>query len=298
MDTILVLEQTLNGIQLGVMLFLMAAGLTLIFGIMNFINLTHGALYMVGAFTAISGYSYTGSFVLALILGVLGGVAVGVAIELIAARRLYSRNHLDQVLGTFGLMLFFNEAVQMIWGRPALFLPTPDLLSGAIEILPDVFYPAYRLAITVAGLLIGVLLHVMIGHTRIGMLIRAGSSNREMTGALGVNISLLFTFIFALGAAFAAAAGVLTAPIGTVDATIGDRILLITFVVIVIGGIGSIRGAFVGALLVGVVETFGRFLLTKWLGPSIGPAAAAMAIYILMAAILIWRPTGLLPARV
>jgi branched-chain amino acid transport system permease protein len=297
MDPILLFEQTLNGVQLGVMLFLMAAGLTLVFGIMNFINLTHGSLYMVGAFVAVTGYKATQSFFLALIIGTIGGLAAGLAVELIAARRMYARNHLDQVLGTFGLLLFFNETVQIIWGRNPLYIPTPDFLDGAIELLPDLPYPAYRFAVTVTGLVIGGFLYYLIGHTRIGMLIRAGSSNRDMTGALGVNITLLFTFVFGLGAAFAAVAGIMTSPIGSVDATIGDPVLILTFVVIVIGGIGSIRGAFVGALLVGLVDTWCRFLLQKWLGPTMGPAFASMAIYILMAGVLIWRPTGLLPAR-
>ena len=297
MDPTLLLEQLFNGIQLGVMLFLMAAGLTLIFGIMNFINLTHGSLYMIGAYVAVSGFELTGSFILALILGTLGALCAGGLIEIIAARRLYRRDHLEQVLGTFGLLLFFNEAVQIVWGRNPLYISAPPFLSGAVELTPDLPYPAYRLAITTAGLVIGVFLYYLIGHTRIGMLIRAGSSNRDMTAALGVNIRMLFTFVFGLGAAFAGAAGILTSPIGSVDATIGDPVLILTFVVIVIGGIGSVRGAFAGALLVGFVETFGRFLLTKWFGPTYGPALAAMAIYILMAGVLIWRPTGLLPAR-
>jgi branched-chain amino acid transport system permease protein len=297
MDPVLLFEQTLNGVQLGVMLFLMAAGLTLVFGIMNFINLTHGSLYMVGAFVAVTGYKATGSFFLALVIGTVGGIAVGLAVEVLTARRMYARDHLDQVLGTFGLLLFFNETVQIIWGRNPLYIPTPEVLEGAIELVPDLFYPAYRFAVTVAGLAIGGFLYYLIGYTRVGMLIRAGSSNRDMTGALGVNITLLFTFVFGLGAAFAAIAGIMTSPIGSVDATIGDPVLILTFVVIVIGGIGSIRGALAGALLVGLVDTWSRFLLQKWLGPTMGPAFASMAIYILMAGILVWRPTGLLPAR-
>jgi branched-chain amino acid transport system permease protein len=297
MDPILLFEQTLNGVQLGVMLFLMAAGLTLVFGIMNFINLTHGSLYMVGAFVAVSAYRATQSFWLALLLGAAGGLVVGLIIEVLTARPMYSRSHLDQVLGTFGLLLFFNEGVQIIWGRNPLFLPAPSFLEDAIELVPNLFYPAYRFAITAAGIVIGLILYYLIGHTRIGMLIRAGSSNREMTGALGVNIGMLFTFVFGLGATFAAAAGIFTAPIGSVDATVGDPVLILTFVVIVIGGLGSVRGALVGALLVGLVDTWSRFLLQKWLGPTMGPACASMAIYILMAGVLIWRPTGLLPAR-
>ena len=296
MDPTLIMEQALNGVQLGVMLFLMATGLTLTFGIMNFINLTHGSFYMLGGYVAIAAFQATGSFILALLAGALGGLAIGVLVELVAARHLYSRTHLDQVLGTFGLLLFFNEIVQIIWGRPPLYLPTPSFLDDSIEIIPSVHYPMYRFVITLAGLTIGAALYYLIRYTRVGMLIRAGASNREMTGALGINVNLLFTGVFGLGATLAATAGILTAPIASVDAMIGDSILILTFVVIVIGGVGSIRGAFAGALLVGLADTFGRFLLVKWLGPGVGPAFAAMTIYVAMAAILVTKPTGLFVA--
>ena len=297
MDQTLLMEQALNGVQLGVMLFLMATGLTLTFGILNFINLTHWSFYMLGGYLGIAAYERTGSFIVSLLLGALGGLGIGLFVEFAAARRLYSRTHLDQVLGTFGVLLFFNEAVQIVWGRPPLYLPTPAFLEDAIEIIPGVFYPAYRFAITLAGLAIGAALYYLIRYTRTGMLIRAGASNREMTGALGVNVRLLFTGVFALGATLAAVAGILTAPIASVDASIGDSVLILTFVVVVIGGVGSIRGAFAGALLVGIADTFGRFLLVKWLGPGVGPAFAAMTIYIAMAGILVCRPTGLFAAN-
>lgn len=290
---LLLVEQTLNGIQLGVMLFLMATGLTLTFGIMNIINLAHGSLYMMGAFFAATLIELTGSVPLALIGGLLGAVLLGMAVEIVALRRLYNRGHLDQVLGTFALILFFNELVIVVWGAEPRFMPVPELLAGTVEIVPGSGYPAYRLAITAAGVLVGVLLYILITHTRTGMRIRAGATNREMMGGLGVDIKALFTLIFGLGAALAGLAGIMTGPILAVQVGIGEPILIVTFVVIVIGGIGSIRGAAVAALLVGLVDTFGRFLLPMWLGYTVGPALASMAIYVLMAAMLIWRPQGL-----
>jgi branched-chain amino acid transport system permease protein len=300
---ILLLEQLLNGMQFGIMLFLMAAGLTLIFGIMNLINLAHGSLYMIGAYIAASCFAATHSFLLALAAAVGGAIVAGIAIEVIVFRALYDRDHLDQVLATFGLILFFNEMVRIIWGTTALYMHPPTLLSGQVMLLPGVPYPAYRLAIIAVGLLVALLLWLLIGRTRAGMLIRAGASNRTMLGALGINVTLLYTLVFALGAGLAALSGAMAGPIFNVESGMGDDFLILAFVVIVIGGVGSIRGAFVGALLVGVVDTVGRAFLRPLFGlmmartaaDSTGPAVASMLIYMLMAAVLFFRPAGLFP---
>lgn len=302
---LLFFEQLLNGLQLGVMLFLMAAGLTLILGIMNLVNLAHGSLYMVGAFIAASVAGWSGSFMLGLVVALPATALVGIAVELVALRHLYARNHLDQVLATFGLILFFNELTAIIWGPRALFMDGPSWLSGAVEIIPGVPYPALRLAIIVLGLAVALGLYLLVTHTRLGMLIRAGASNREMVGALGVNIKLLYTLVFGLGAMLAALAGVMAGPIFAVEVGMGEHILIPTFVVIVIGGIGSVRGALVGAILVGMVDTLGRAFLPSLLklfaspatADGVGASLASMAIYLLMAAVLIWRPRGLFPAH-
>jgi len=299
------LEQVLNGTQFGVMLFLMAAGLTLVFGIMNLINLAHGALYMVGAYVAAATFGVTGSFILALAAAIAAALLLGVAIEVIVFRRLYARDHLDQVLATFGLILFFDEMVRLIWGATGLYMSVPPFLGGRVELLPGVPYPTYRLAIIAVGLLVALLLYLVIGRTRIGMLIRAGASNRVMVAALGVNVVLLYTLVFALGAALAALAGAMAGPIFAVEAGMGENVLILAFVVIVIGGIGSIRGAFVAALLVGIVDAVGRAFLRPLLtllmshaaADAAGPALASMVIYILMAAVLFVRPQGLFPPR-
>ncbi len=305
MPYLLVLEEALNGIELGIMLFLMAAGLTLIFGIMNLINLAHGSFYMVGAYVSAATFAKTGSFFLALAAGVAAGAVVGVFTEIVVFRTLYRRDHLDQVLATFGLVLFFNEAVRILWGPTALYATVPRFLSGQVDILPGAPYPAYRLAIIVVGLLVAGLLYGLVAKTRIGMLIRAGASNRVMVGALGVNVRLLYTLLFATGAALAALAGLMAGPIFTVDSGMGDSVMIQAFVVIVIGGIGSIRGAFVAALLVGFVGTMGRAFLSPLLAtvmaPSAadnaGPTLASMAIYFLMATVLFFRPQGLFPPQ-
>ena len=302
---LLLFEQVLNGLQLGVMLFLLAAGLTLVLGIMNLVNLAHGSLYMVGAFVAATVAQETGSFLLGLLAALPAAALTGIAVEVIALRTLYERDHLDQVLATFGLILFFNEAVAMIWGPRALFLDPPAWLSGAVEILPGVPYPAFRLAILVVGLLVAAFLYWLVQRTRLGMLIRAGASNREMVGALGVDIKRLYTLVFGLGAMLAGLAGVMAGPVYAVEPGMGEPVLILAFVVIIIGGIGSIRGALVGALLVGTVDTLGRAFLPTLFGAALGPAAASgvgaalasMAIYILMAAVLVWRPRGLFPAH-
>jgi branched-chain amino acid transport system permease protein len=302
---VLVLEQALNGLQYGVTLFLMAAGLTLVFGIMNLVNLAHGSLYMVGAYLAVAFTQWTGSFLLAVVLALAGTLVVGVLVELIALRTLYERDHLDQVLATFGLILFFNELIAILWGRAALYTNVPAWLAGHVLVLPGVRYPVYRAVIIVVGLAVAVLLWALVTRTRIGMLIRAGASNRAMVGALGVNVRLLYTLVFGLGAALAGLAGLLAGPIYAVQPGMGEQILIPVFVVIVIGGIGSIRGALVGALVVGMVDTLGRAFLKPMLATvlrptaadSAGPALASMLMYLLMAVVLAFRPQGLFPAR-
>ncbi|MBD9570787.1 branched-chain amino acid ABC transporter permease [Ensifer sp. ENS08] len=289
MDRILLIEQTLNALQLGVMLFLMAAGLTLVLGIMNFINLAHGVFYMLGAYFAATIYHMTGSFVIAALGAPLATALIGVAAELLVLRHVIARPPLDQVLCTVGLILFFNNLVRIIWGPLPLFLPVPDALKEGIELLPGLSYPAIRLAIIVAGLAVAVMLYVLIHKTRTGMLIRAGASNRMMVSTMGVNISLLFTAVFGLGCAMAGFAGTMAGPIMAVRSGMGDEILILTLVVIVIGGIGSIRGAFVAALLVGAIDTFGRITLPASMGD--------IGIYVLMALVLFWRPKGLFPAH-
>src|SRR5437870_8849815 len=304
-SSVLVLEQALNGLQYGVMLFLMAAGLTLVFGIMNLVNLAHGSLYMVGAYLATTFYAWTGSFLLAVVLAMLGTLVVGVLVELIALRTLYERDHLDQVLATFGLILFFNEAIAIVWGRAALYTSVPAWLSGHVLVLPGVQYPVYRAAVIVVGLLVAALLWALVTRTRVGMLIRAGASNRTMVGALGVNIKLLYTVVFGCGAALAGLAGLMAGPIYAVQPGMGELILIQVFVVIVIGGIGSIRGALVGAIIVGVVDTLGRAFLKPLLGSMLphtaaeaaGPALASMLIYLLMAVVLAVKPAGLFANR-
>jgi branched-chain amino acid transport system permease protein len=303
MNFILIAEQTLNGLQLGVMLFLLAAGLTLVFGIMNMVNLAHGALYMVGAYLTTFFYQQTGSYLLAVVLGLASTLVVGIVTELVALRTLYERDHLDQVLATFGLILIFNELIAILWGRAAIYSTVPSWLSGHIE-FGLLRYPLYRLAIIVVGLAVAVLLWFVVAKTRLGMLIRAGASNRAMVAALGINIRLLYTVVFGFGAALAGLAGLLAGPIYAVQPGMGELILIQVFVVIVIGGIGSIRGAFAGALIVGMVDTLGRAFLKPLLSTVLshsaadaaGPALASMLIYLLMAAVLAFRPSGLFPA--
>jgi branched-chain amino acid transport system permease protein len=303
--SILILEQTLNGLQFGLMLFLLAAGLTLVFGIMDMINLAHGSLYMIGAYLAAAVAQATGSFLLAIAGAVIGTAVIGVVLELTVLRQLYTRDHLSQVLATFALLLICNEVVRMIFGSQPLMLNMPAALSGPVQLLPDFYYPAYRLVVIGAGLAVAALLYVLIAKTRIGMRVRAGASNREMATAMGVNVRLLFTVVFGIGAALCAVAGAMLGPILAVQVGMGESILILAFVVIVIGGIGSIRGALVGALLVGMVDTVGRALLPPLLrsilppavASGVGPALASIAIYVLMAAVLFWRPQGLFPAR-
>jgi branched-chain amino acid transport system permease protein len=298
------IEQCLNGVQLGMLLFLLAAGLTLVFGIMDLVNLAHGSLYMLGAYFAATFALLTGSFVLAVVLAILASLLAGMVLEVVAIRRLYERSHLDQVLGTFGLLLFFDEAVRFVWGPAGMTLPLPRQMLDAVQIIPGIYYPVYRLVIIATALAVAALLYFVVMRTRLGMLIRAGASNREMVGALGVNIKLLYTLVFGLGAALAGFAGVMQAPILTVQIGMGENILILAFVVIIIGGIGSIRGAFVAAAIVGLIDTLGRAFLPDMLrhmlsttaAATLGPALSSMSIYMLMAAVLVFRPEGLFPA--
>jgi branched-chain amino acid transport system permease protein len=298
------IEQCLNGVQLGMLLFLLAAGLTLVFGIMDLVNLAHGSLYMIGAYFAATFAAFTDSFVLGAVLALLATLVVGMAVEVIAMRRLYGRDHLDHVLGTFGLILFFNELVRLIWGPAGMTLPLPSQMLTAVQVLPGVYYPVYRVVIIATTLVVALLLYVLVMRTRIGMLIRAGASNREMVGALGINIKLLYTLVFGLGAALAGFAGLMQAPILTVQIGMGENILILAFVVIIIGGIGSIRGAFVASIIVGLIDAVGRAFLPDLLrlflstnaASTLGPSLSSMMIYMLMAAILVFRPEGLFPA--
>ena len=301
---LLLIEQFLNGLQFGLLLFLPAAGLTLVFGIMDLVNLAHGSLYMIGAYFAATFTALTGSFLGGVALALAATLLAGMAVEVIAMRRLYGRDHLDHVLGTFGLILFFNELVRLIWGPAGMNVTLPPWLNTAVQILPGVYYSMYRLSIIVVALLVAFFLYLVIMRTKIGMLIRAGASNREMTGALGVNIKLLYTFVFGVGAALAGLAGLMQAAILTAQIGMGENILILAFVVIIIGGIGSIRGAFVASIFVGLIDTVGRAFLPDMLKAILSPAAAStvapalssMLIYLVMAVVLVLRPEGLFPA--
>lgn len=294
-------EQLLNGLQLGFMLFLMAAGLTLIFGIMGVINLAHGSIYMIGAYAGSYVVLTTGSFFLGLPAAILAAAVAGILIEYVVIRRLYERDHLDQVLATFALILIFNQGVTMLFGLQPLFVAMPSILAGSVELLPGLVYPVFRLAIIVLGLLVALGLYGLINHTRIGMLVRAGSTNREMVRALGVRVGVLYTLVFGLGALLAGFAGFMAGPILAVQVGMGEQILITTFVVVVIGGVGSIRGAFFASLLVGVVDTLLRAYLPGMLrevmvGPeadALGAGISSMGIYLLMAVVLLIRPKGL-----
>ncbi|MEQ8710052.1 MAG: branched-chain amino acid ABC transporter permease [Rhodospirillales bacterium] len=304
MDTGLLFIQFLNGLQLGILLFLLAAGLTLVFGIMDFVNLAHGSLYMMGAFFCATLAQLTGSFLLAILLSVPAVILLGIVVEMIAVRTLYSRDHLDQVLATFGLILFFDGLVHLIWGTSGMTVPLPDWLEGQVEVGNFVF-PSFRILIIVTGLLVALGLYLVVTRTRIGMLIRAGASNRTMVGALGVDIKTLFTLVFAGGAALAGLAGMMIAPITEASIGMGNQIIIVAFVVIIIGGIGSIKGAFIAALIVGLIDTLGRSFLDDLLAVAMSteaaetaaPALSAMLIYILMAGILAFRPQGLFPPK-
>jgi branched-subunit amino acid ABC-type transport system permease component len=286
-NPLLVAEQSLNGLQLGLMLFMMGAGMTLMLGIMNLVNLAYGALYMLGAYFVITLEWWTGSFFMAAAGSLLATAAAGILMETSTLRHLYERSYLDQVLCTIGLNMFLNEAVRLIWGGRPLHMGVPPMLAGTVELLPGLNYPILRLAIIAVGLVVGVGLFFLIAHTKIGIQIRAGASNRAMAGVMGINIKALFTLIFALGAALAGLAGIMAGPLLSVGVNMGDSILVLTLVVIVIGGIGSVRGALTAAILVGFIDTWARLLLPSALGD--------IAIYLLMAGVLFLRPRGLFP---
>ena len=299
----LLLEQLLNGMQFGVFLFLVSAGLTLVLGIMNVVNLAHGSLYMLGAYFAATFYAWTGSLWFAFFMMIPASLLIGIIVEVVTLRRLYSRDHMDQVLVTFGLILFFNEGVKLIWGAEAQYMPIPESLSDPTQIF-DIPYPTYRLVIIGVGLLVAAILYILISRTKTGMLIRAGASNGPMIRALGVNIRLLYTIIFGMGAFLAGLAGLMAGPILSVESGMGEEMLILAFVVIVIGGIGSIRGALVASILVGVFDVVGRSYLPDLLlrvvpsdiAETAGPALASMLIYLLMILVLFFRPEGLFPA--
>jgi branched-chain amino acid transport system permease protein len=305
MSISLLLVQILNGLQLGVLLFLIAAGLTLVFGVMDFINLAHGVQYMLGAYFAVTFYAMTGSFLVALALALAAALIFGLLLEFCVFRHLYDRDHLDQVIATFGIILFLNQAVKLVWGAAPLGLPMPEIFSGTVTLMPGLIYPVWRLVIIASGLAVGALLYGLVNHTKIGMLVRAGATNAPMVSALGVDIRRLFMIVFGFGTMLAAFAGVMIAPILSVEPGMGDTILILAFVVIVIGGVGSIRGAFVSALIIGLVDTLGRSFSVDtfrlFMGPSaartVGPAVASMLIYLLMALVLYFRPGGLFPAK-
>lgn len=305
MSTTLFLILCLNGLQYGMLLFLIAAGLTLVFGVMGFVNLAHGVQYMVGAYLVFAYIQLTGSFALAVVLSLGTALVFGLVLEYVVFRHLYSRSHLDQVLATFGIIIFLNELAKVVFGPATLSIAPPEFLSGSIQLTETLRYPTYRLFTIFAGLAAALVLFFTVSYTRIGMLIRAGATTPDMVSALGVNIKQLFMIVFGVGAMLAGFAGVIAAPIFAIEPGMGDNILIVAFVVIIIGGIGSIAGAFLAALLVGLIDTLGRSIATEVLSAvfnasfanQIGPALASMLIYILMAAILVFRPRGLLPAK-
>ena len=306
MSLVLIAEQILNGLQFGIMLFLMSAGLTLIFGVMGLINLAHGSLYMIGAFIAAAVASATGSFILALVAALSAAALAGAIVEMTIIRKLYNRDHLDQVLATFALILIFSEGTRWVFGSFPLYLDVPTYLQGAVTLPGGIQYPLYRITLIVFGLIIGAGLGLLITKTRIGVQIRAGENDREMVSALGVNISKLYTFVFALGAALAGLAGALVGAIQSVEVGMGEPVLILAFVVIVIGGIGSVKGALIGSILVGLTDTLGGIFLPKLFGlfmdlataTNVGSSIASMSIYILMSIVLVWRPTGLFGQKI
>ena len=305
MTLTLILEQAFNGLQAGVTLFLVAAGLTLILGIMDVVFLAHGAQVMIGAYAAAAITAATGNFYIGLLLAVPVTFASGYLLEFLLIRHLYRRDHMEQVLATFGLILFFNELIRIGFGPAALYSDLPPSLSGFVEILPGTPYPVYRLGVILVGLACAVAIHMFVSRTRIGAMVRAGANNPEMTAALGINIKILFRLIFATGACFAGVAGMMLGPITAVQPGMGEPLLILSLVVIIIGGIGSVRGAFIAAIIVGLIDTLGRVFLPAMLrlvvdqatADGAGPAVASMLVYVVMAVVLIFRPTGLFPAK-
>ena len=305
MSLTLLIVQTLNGLQFGVLLFLIAAGLTLVFGVMDFINLAHGVQYMLGAYLAVMFYALTGNFLIALVLALAAALLLGLLLEFTVFRHLYDRDHLEQVIATFGIILFLNQGVKVVWGAAPLSLPIPDMFAGTIVLSPGILYPIWRLMIIGAGLAVALILYLLVSRTRVGMRVRAGATHARIVSALGIDIRRLFMIVFGFGTMLAAFAGVMIAPILSVEPGMGDSVLILAFVVIVIGGIGSMRGAFIAALLIGLVDTLGRSfsidILRLIMPPSpartVGPAIASMLIYVLMALVLYFRPAGLFPAK-
>ena len=305
MSLTLLIVQTLNGLQFGVLLFLIAAGLTLVFGVMDFLNLAHGVQYMLGAYLAVMFYALTGNFLIALVLALAAALLLGLLLEFTVFRHLYDRDHLEQVIATFGIILFLNQGVKVVWGAAPLSLPIPDMFAGTIVLSPGILYPIWRLMIIGAGLAVALILYLLVSRTRVGMLVRAGATHARIVSALGIDIRRLFMIVFGFGTMLAAFAGVMIAPILSVEPGMGDSVLILAFVVIVIGGIGSMRGAFIAALLIGLVDTLGRSfsidILRLIMPPSpartVGPAIASMLIYVLMALVLYFRPAGLFPAK-
>lgn len=300
----LVVTQLINGLQFGVLLFLMAAGLTLVFGIVNFVNMAHGSFYMIGAYVGATIYNYSHSFILAFILTIPATLILGIVVQRLVLATLFQRDHLDQVLATFGLLLFFNELARALWGPAPYYIELPAALSGAVTLL-GVIYPSYRILIVAVGLIVAGAIYFIVHRTRFGMLLRAGATDAPMVAALGVNITLINTLIFGLGAVLAGLAGLMAGPILSIEPGMGDGILILTVVIIVIGGVGSIRGAFYASLIVGVVDTVGRVWLPLLLesvfpnnmASTAGPAVSSMLIYILMAAVLALKPAGLFPVK-
>ncbi|ADJ65138.1 branched-chain amino acid ABC transporter permease [Herbaspirillum seropedicae] len=300
----LIFEQVLNSLQFGVMLFLIASGLTLIFGVMNFVNLAHGSFFMIGAYVAAVVAGASGSFWLGLLVALPATAALGFLLEWVVFRRLYQKDHMVQVLATFAFILIFNDGVRMIWGPQPLPLNMPAAFAGPVNLfgLP---YSSYRLLVMAVGVVVAIALYFLINRTRIGMWVRAGANNLEMVTAMGINIRLLFRLVFSFGLLLAALAGIMLGPLVAVQAGMGDDVLILAFVVVVIGGIGSVPGAAIGALIVGVVDTLGRSLLPQLFAlflsadaaASVGPALGSMMIYLVMIAVLFWRPSGLFPAR-
>lgn len=299
------IEQALNGLQYSALLFLLSAGLTLVFGIMNVINLTHGSFYMVGAFCAAAAAAATGSFLAAIVAAVVGAGFYGLLVELLVVRHLYRRDHLDQVLATLGMVLFTNELVTVLFGRSPPFMDIPPALAGTIELLPGLHYPLMRLAFIGAGVMVAVGLWLIISRTRVGMLVRAGADDGEMVDALGIDVRRLFMLVFVMGAVLCGFAGVMSAPLLAVQIGMGERILITAFVVIVIGGVGSVRGALIGSLVIGMSDAFGRayipLLLAKLmpaeLSDTLSSSLISASAYVLMALVLLFRPLGLAPAR-
>lgn len=304
-NTTLVLVQLLNGLQYGVTLFLFTAGLTLVLGIMNFMNLGHASLYMVGAYLAVTFSNLTGSFIAGIALSVVATFFIAAAVEWLVFRKLYARTHLDQVLVTFGLIMFLNEAVRIIWGPAGLYATIPEFLAGSVELAEGVVYPVYRLCIIAVGCVVALCLYLVISFTRLGMLIRAGADKPEMVEAVGVDIRLIFRGVVAIGAALAALAGAMTGPLFAVEPGMGDSILILALVAIAIGGIGSVRGSFLAALVIGVVDSLGRVFLppifasflAKPVADAIGPATGSVLIYVLMIVVLLSKPDGLFPTK-